>query len=65
LKCSADISEILTNLSCVNGHIPTGSQISMPLAYWANKGMFTDFMNLSLIIKTIQLDIRLNLIFRL
>lgn len=59
LKCSADIAEILTNLSCVKGHIPTGSQISMPLAYWANMGMFNDFMNLSLkhgVIMTVYVD---------
>lgn len=35
-----DVAYILTNLVSYNGHVPTGSPISMSLAFWANKTMF-------------------------
>lgn len=40
LNCSADVAELLSHICTINGHIPTGSRISMPLAYWANSEMF-------------------------
>lgn len=47
MKCSVDVSQILSELSCINGHIPTGSQLSMPMAFWSNKCMFDEFKRLS------------------
>ena len=40
LKCTPDIADLLASLCTCKGHIPTGSRISMPLAYWANEPMF-------------------------
>lgn len=42
MLCSPDISDLLSKLLTVNGHIPTGSRISMPLAYFSNKKMFDE-----------------------
>ena len=47
LLCSPDVSELLSNLCTYNNHIPTGSRISMPLAYWANSKMFLELNALS------------------
>ena len=47
LYCSPDVAEILTKLSCVNNHIPTGSQISQSLAFLANETMFDEINNFS------------------
>lgn len=41
LSCAPDVAGILATICSFNGHLPTGSQISMPLAYWANVDMFT------------------------
>jgi len=43
LKCSADVSDTLTAICSYSGHIPTGSRISMVLAYWANRPMFDEW----------------------
>lgn len=40
LKCSADVAELLSNICTCKGHLPTGSRISMPLAFWANEPLF-------------------------
>lgn len=40
LKCPRDVVWYLTKLCTFNGHIPTGSQISNPLAFLANRPMF-------------------------
>jgi len=40
LKCSKDVAWYLSKLCTFNGHIPTGSQISNPLAFLANRPMF-------------------------
>ena len=40
LKCAKDVAWYLTKLCTFNGHIPTGSQISNPLAFLANRPMF-------------------------
>ena len=42
MECSADISNIFSDLCTFNGHVPTGSRISMPLAFWANSRMFSE-----------------------
>jgi len=47
MKCPPDVSEILSNLCTYSGHIPTGSRISMPLAFWANEPMFSDLHKIS------------------
>lgn len=43
LKCSSDVSAMLTDICSCNGHVPTGSRISMIIAYWANKPMFDEW----------------------
>lgn len=47
LLCSPDVADILSYLCTFNGHIPTGSRISMPLAFWANYKMFDELHTLS------------------
>lgn len=47
LCCSSDVADILSYVCTYNSHIPTGSQLSMPLAFWANINMFEQLDNLS------------------
>lgn len=47
MKCSADVADILSDLCTCHSHIPTGSRISMPLAFWANIRMFEELHILS------------------
>jgi hypothetical protein len=47
MKCSPDVSDLLANLCTCKGHIPTGSRISMPLAFWANASMFDQLYRFS------------------
>jgi hypothetical protein len=47
LCCSSDVADILSYICTYNSHIPTGSQLSMPLAFWANIDMFEQLDNLS------------------
>jgi len=47
LQCSPDVAHILSELCTYGGHIPTGSRISMPLAFWANYPMFTQLSTLA------------------
>lgn len=47
LKCSHKIANILADLCSIDEHLPTGSQISMPLAYLVNASMFDELNNLS------------------
>lgn len=42
MLCSSDVSSILSSLCTFEGHIPTGSRVSMPLALWANMNMFEE-----------------------
>lgn len=42
LHCSSDVAKVLSDLSCVNGHIPTGSPLSQILAFFASFHMFDD-----------------------
>jgi len=58
-ECSPDVANQLAELCTIHGHIPTGSRISMPLAYWANIRMFEELHALSLkhnIIMTVYVD---------
>ncbi|MGF1909640.1 reverse transcriptase family protein [Vibrio kasasachensis] len=48
MKCSPDVSEFLADLCTCHKCLPTGSRISMPLAYWANVRMFNELNSLSL-----------------
>jgi len=47
LKCSSDVADILSYICTYNSHIPTGSQLSMPLAFWSNYRMFDQLSALS------------------
>lgn len=47
LCCSPDVSKVLTDLSCVNGHISTGSPLSQILAFFASLPMFEKIDKLS------------------
>lgn len=40
--CPLDIAEMMASLSCFHGHLPTGSGISLYLAYWSNEAMFRE-----------------------
>lgn len=40
LNCSSDVASLLASLCTFNNHVPTGSRVSMILAYWANEPMF-------------------------
>ncbi|HIF9522734.1 TPA: reverse transcriptase family protein [Photobacterium damselae] len=42
MECSPDVSDLLADLCTCNGHVPTGSQLSMPLAFWTNNLMFKE-----------------------
>lgn len=47
MKCAPDVADLLAKLCTCDGHIPTGSRISMPLSYWANHRMFAEMEALS------------------
>ncbi|MCP5324875.1 MAG: RNA-directed DNA polymerase [Oceanospirillaceae bacterium] len=47
LKCSKDVSDLLSDICTCQGHVPTGSRISMVIAYWANKPMFDEWESLA------------------
>lgn len=42
MKQSPDVANLLTNLLTYQGHIPTGSPVSMSLAFFANINMFNE-----------------------
>lgn len=46
LKAAPDVAGMLAELCTYKDHIPTGSRISMPLAYWANHKMYSDINDL-------------------
>ncbi len=46
MKSAPDVAGILANLCTYKDHIPTGSRISMPLAFWANHTMFNELQSL-------------------
>lgn len=47
LQCSTAVSAILAELCTCRGFVPTGSRISMPIAFWANYSMFSELKKLS------------------
>jgi hypothetical protein len=59
MSCAPDVSRLLARLCTCNGHVPTGSRISMPLAYWANSNMFQELNELSVahgVVMTVYVD---------
>lgn len=48
MKCPPDVADILSGLCTYSGYIPTGSRISMPLAFWANEPMFNTLHKISI-----------------
>ncbi len=47
MKCNLRVAKILTTLCSYNEKLPTGSQISMPLAFFVNNMMFSEIESLS------------------
>lgn len=47
MKCSADVADILSRLTTCHSFIPTGSRISMPLAFLVNINLFDELYSLS------------------
>lgn len=47
LLCSPDVAKILSDLSCVDGHIPTGSTLSQLLAFFSSQSMFDEIASLA------------------
>lgn len=47
MSCAPDVADILSRICTIHGHLPTGSRISMPLAYWANCRMFKELEELT------------------
>lgn len=47
LLCSEKVSNLLSNLLTYNGHIPTGSPVSMLLAYYSSLKMFEELYQLA------------------
>lgn len=45
MECSPQISEILSYVCSISDHIPTGSQLSMRLAYLVNKSLFDELFH--------------------
>lgn len=42
MLCEPDVADLLSRILTFQNHIPTGSRVSMPLAYFANKKMFDE-----------------------
>lgn len=42
MKMSSDVADILSHICTCHGQLPTGSRISMPLAFFANSRMFDE-----------------------
>ncbi|MCS6181126.1 reverse transcriptase family protein [Shewanella baltica] len=59
MQCSPDVADILARITTFESHIPTGSRISMPLAFWANMDMFFELERLAKshnVIMTVYVD---------
>ena len=41
-RMNSDVVDLLSKISCFSDHVPTGSRLSMPLAFWANEVMFNE-----------------------
>lgn len=48
LNCAPDVAGLLASLCTYKDHVPTGSRLSMILAYWANEPMFERLTTLCL-----------------
>jgi len=48
MQVAPDVAGILAELCSYDGHIPTGSRISMPLSFWANYAMYSRIHSLCL-----------------
>lgn len=46
MKISTDVADILSHICTCHGKLPTGSRISMPLAFFANSRMFNEINEL-------------------
>lgn len=46
-ECEGDVAQLVADVCCCKGHVPTGSSLSMSLAYWANFDMFEELSSLS------------------
>lgn len=46
-EMSPDVAYVMTNLATFAGKVPTGSPISMAMAFWANKDMFDELSELA------------------
>ncbi|EPA8175191.1 reverse transcriptase family protein [Yersinia enterocolitica] len=46
MKMSSDVADLLSHICTCHNHLPTGSRISMPLAYFSNSRMFNEIENL-------------------
>jgi hypothetical protein len=46
LQCSRDVAYQLTKLSCLNGHLPTGSPLSPILSHFAFRSMWDELASL-------------------
>ena len=46
-KQSVDVADLLSHLLTFNNHVPTGSPVSMSLAFWANKNLFDELSKFS------------------
>jgi hypothetical protein len=47
MSCSPDVAGLLSDLSCVSGHIPTGSPLSQILAFYASLPLFQEIARAS------------------
>nr|WP_237027888.1 reverse transcriptase family protein [Pectobacterium polaris] len=47
-QMSPDVAFLMTNLVTFSGKVPTGSPVSMAMAYWANKDMFDELSDLAI-----------------
>lgn len=47
MKQSSDVANLLTNLLTYNGYVPTGSPVSMNLAFFANINLFNELHSFS------------------
>lgn len=47
MKCTAEVADVLADICTIHRFLPTGSRISMPLAFWANSRMFGELHSLA------------------
>ena len=55
-RCSGDVAKVLADLCTYQGHVPTGSSISMPTAFLAHKQLF-DALYISMLRRNIVLTV--------